>query len=278
MADGISGTSIYNTVFWATMAYFFLKFFLVGNSLPGKLNLIWPLGYLFGMMILLIFLNTSYMNSQCGFSNTNTIIVSTVIPWLVIFGLMVSVLAIAPGWKGPFSNTIGYMVVVMSGGKDSILNLLKKSPNQQREADADDKLNILGLVYDNPAPLFNQLNSTDFYVGLIKLRPYFKKDVLTFWNENIRVNVDDPDEALKNLLEKPNSPFKPLWKMVLLKETVSEWVWYLLTAGVVLATSTNIISNAGCIKSSSDESEYHSNLINNQNIISNQKTTQYYET
>ena len=48
----------------------------------------------------------------------------TILPWLLIFGLLYVLLETFPDWKAPFSNTIGYFVVNIAGIKSSLEALL----------------------------------------------------------------------------------------------------------------------------------------------------------
>jgi hypothetical protein len=76
-------------------------------------------------------------------------------------------------------------------------------------------------VYDDPAPLINQFTPTNFDE---KLKEY-------------GINSANTDSFRK---------------IVLLKDIVSHWVWYLLTASVVISTSYNIMMNTECTKSVDD--------------------------
>ena len=42
-------------------------------------------------------------------------------------------------------------------------------------------------------------------------------------------------------------------KIVKLKDIISEWIWYMLTASIVISTSSSVLANSECTK---DENEY----------------------
>ena len=70
--------------------------------------------YLGVVMISQFFLNTSYLISKCGGSigqNIGAAALFTFIPWLLIFGILLAVLIIFPGFKSAFSDVIGYYAV-----------------------------------------------------------------------------------------------------------------------------------------------------------------------
>ena len=58
--------------------------------------------------------------------------INTIIPWIIIFGVMNIDLIIFPGWVSPFANTFGYGAMNLLGLKDLlkvILNLDKDNPD-----------------------------------------------------------------------------------------------------------------------------------------------------
>ena len=58
--------------------------------------------------------------------------------WILIFGLTALILQMSPGWKQPFSNFFGYLVVMLMGVKETFNELLK-SPSKT----SDVKLNAV---------------------------------------------------------------------------------------------------------------------------------------
>jgi hypothetical protein len=262
----VSMASTYNTVFWFTFAYFFIKMKLVPSSGPGhSTSIMWPLGYLLAMTGLLWVLNGVYLNDTCGFTSISLVAKATLVPWILIFGGMIGILAMAPGWKAPFSNTLGYFVVKMSNGEGALLDILKSAPNcpgahKQTKPSKDTAASdegadrMLCMVYQDPTPLFNELTPDDFAFGMDKLLPYMNAEARGIWE-----TVETP-QRLKEVVT-DNTVFKKLWRMVVVKDIVAEWAWYILTAGVVLATSTNIMMSSGCKKTANDETDHHGALM-----------------
>jgi len=76
-------------------------------------------------------LNIGYLMAKCGGSldkNIGAAAVFTIIPWVLIFGVMIAVLIIFPGFKTAFSDVIGYFVV--AGGANEIFG---EKTNKKKE-------------------------------------------------------------------------------------------------------------------------------------------------
>ena len=119
-----------------------------------------------------------------------------------------------PTWKNPFSNTVGYMVARIAGGTSALLALLKPGSNVK-----------LHYVYSDPSLLLNQFTPTNFDAVL----------------ESFKEDMEVTDEKRQAFL-----------KIVQLKDTVSEWIWYLLTASVVISTSYSMMMQGECTKSAKE--------------------------
>ena len=115
----------FNTFFWITFVYFIAKFNMAEQD--GTADTKWAIGYLILMIILMYYVNQNIMNEKCGFTTNSVVFKATFLPWVLIFGVVMAVLIAAPGWKSPFSNTIGYMFVKMSGGEKALLDILNKT-------------------------------------------------------------------------------------------------------------------------------------------------------
>ncbi len=70
--------------------------------------------YMILVLISQLVINISYIINTCGgdiASNIGAGFLITLIPWVFIFGLLVSMLILFPGFKSAFSNVIGYFCV-----------------------------------------------------------------------------------------------------------------------------------------------------------------------
>ena len=70
--------------------------------------------YLLLVLVVQFIVNTSIISTTCGGSvkeNMGAAGLLTFIPWLLIFGVIIIVLIIYPGFKSAFSDVIGYFYV-----------------------------------------------------------------------------------------------------------------------------------------------------------------------
>ena len=165
------------------------------------------------IVLLMYFINISIMQTKCG-TATAPVMMATVLPWIGMFAPMMVALSYFPSWKTPFSNTVGYIVARIAGGTTALLALLKPGSEVK-----------LHYVYNDPSILLNQFTPTNFEMVLDS----FKEDM-------------EPTDATK----------QAFFKVVQLKDLISEWIWYLLTASVVISTSYTMLMNSQCTKTVDD--------------------------
>ena len=161
------------------------------------------------------FININIMTTKCG-SNIS-VFKATLLPWGAIFAPMMIALLLFPQWKRPFSITFGYMIARLAGGNNTLLDLLDPTKAQS-----------LHYVYNNPSLLINEFTPTNFDEKI--------KDMLG--KDPVFINSPDKIEAFR--------------KIVHLKDIVSQWIWYFLTATVATSTSYTMMMNTECTKSAND--------------------------
>ena len=183
--------------------------------------------------------------SKCGGTiteNLGKVFVSTFAPWFIIFGLMMAVLIIFPGFKGTFSNVIGYYAVARSSNK--ILVQLMGNPEVDKELSnnsdstsdenvSSDKSNIrkasdaiLKLV-GNTSILINQLTPENFMQMWGMLIPVMK--------------TENQDSAV-------NAPFKKqLLEDVVLRDNIGEFCWYLYTTILLMIMTKTMMLQQECV-------------------------------
>ena len=165
------------------------------------------------------FINYDSTKQVCGFYQPVTAFFTTLIPWIFIFGTLNILLLIFPGWKAPFSNTIGFIVTKLAGIESLFRDMLIKS-------DANTKL--IDQIYKDPSPLINEFTPATF------------EDTITAINKTQGQPVIDT---------KNESNLYKLYNFVLLKDTVSELIWYMLTGALVASAAYNFIANSPCKRS-----------------------------
>lgn len=202
--------------------------------------------YLFVVMIIQVIINMNVITTKCGGNSMDNIGVAgliTFVPWTLIFGILMVVLTIYPGFKSAFSDVIGYYWVSSSANK--LITELLISPDVQPKIDTDNALNEEGKkqmqsaadaiikICGNNSVLINQMtphNFEDFWKLLIPLmKPQYKSN-------------GQYNEQAKKIQEQ-------LFDLVVSKDNVGEAMWYIYTGLLVTSIVQLNISTRSCFKS-----------------------------
>jgi hypothetical protein len=197
-------------------------------------------------------LNIGYLMAKCGGSldkNIGAAAVFTIIPWVLIFGVMIAVLIIFPGFKTAFSDVLGYYVV--AGGANEIFGsiLMGTDLNEMIENTGDiNKKNELTKAAEaivkicgNKSILINQMNSENFFDVWNTLKPLMTPN--SFENETIKQQLLD---------------------LVALKENIGEAFWYIYTAILISSIVYYNLATRGCVKSVDEIKASHDTYIEEQ--------------
>lgn len=223
--------------------------------------------YLLLVMVIQFIVNASIISTTCGGSiseNMGAAGVFTFIPWTLIFGIIVIVLIMYPGFKSAFSDVIGYFYVSSSANKlltDLLVNtdLEKKlspasttsempsapdviavpqnveqqanniiggskSEKEQMQEAADLIIKICG----NTSVLINQIVPSNFNNYWSLLTP-LKKD--KYKNDSSTDTIKLRDE---------------LFNLVVTRDNIGESLWYIYT-GLLLTSIVQLkITSRGC--------------------------------
>lgn len=207
----INLTTAFNIFFWITFIFFNFKFFMnINQSLPKNLG--WNVGYLAIMILIMWFVNQGLMTSLCnGNSNAGVISYATIPTWVIMFGLMIAMITVYPGWKSPFANTFGYFLLVLSGYKSKLDKHLQEG--------MDVKFNY---IYKNPLIIINEFDPSNLNMA-------FESETI---KSIFKVDIEETRELIT--------------KLVLFKDLVSEFIWFMLVGMIIITVSYNIISTNGC--------------------------------
>ena len=205
--------------------------------------------YLLLVVVTQFGLNIAYLIDKCkgnAAKNVGAAALFTFIPWVLIFGVMIAVIIIFPGFKMAFSNVIGYFVV--SGRTNDLLSKI--------------------------------LIDTDINLAIEKTQDPTKKTELMLaaeaimkicGNKSILINQIYPDnfssiwDVLKPLLRDPSiysdrTVKQELLDLVVLRDNVGEALWYIYTAILVSSIVYYNLATRGCVKDvnaiKSDYDEY----------------------
>jgi hypothetical protein len=221
-----------------------------GNPLPSKMEeyktaKIWSLVYYIMLILITQYSVNSYvLIKKCGGDvgkNMITAIFMTFIPWLLIFGAVVMVIFIFPGFKSAFSNVIGYFVVASQA--NHILTTLLKNSNIQNKIDnetnninSNEKKELEGAaeaiikLCGNTGILINQISPDNFTEYWELLNPLIKSEFKT------GIEVNSEGEKLK----------EQLLGIVCLRDNIGEALWYVYTAVLLISIVQMNISTRGC--------------------------------
>ena len=116
-------------------------------------------------------------------------------------------------------------------GVNGVLNAVLK-PRTSGESEINKSLE---KIYEDKSIFINQLYLDDYG---------------TVWNKYVQEGVFVNEDILKS----------SLYKMIFLKDLVSEFVWFLLTGTLVTSVAYNYIVNSGCSKSVKDIHKHHNEI------------------
>jgi hypothetical protein len=196
--------------------------------------------YLLLVMVIQFMVNSSIVSTMCGGSiteNMGAAGVFTFLPWTLIFGVVVVVLTVYPGFKSAFSDVIGYFWVASSASK--IITELLVDPNIQKKIDSEstytDKqkedmqsaADAIIKICGNTAILINQIVPTNFNEYWKILTPLMKTKYQSEGTETTDMK-------------------KRLFELVVTRDNVGEAMWYIYT-GVLLTSIVQLkITSRGC--------------------------------
>lgn len=235
-----SGSTGFTLFALITSIYFILRYYISDS----KQQLILSFIYGITILIMMYFINLDITKNICGSPQVGTSILVTALPWGVVFGGLVGLLIVFPGWLSPFSNTFGYLAAKLSGVNSLFDKILKpkftsgKTPfNEKIAAEA------LQQIYDDKSLLINQITLENFD---------------TFWSRMTNANLFN-----KNAID-----FKEqLRNLVRLKNLVAYYVWYLLSGALITSMSYNYIVGVGCQKSAKQMQALHNKYENEQKAL-----------
>jgi len=197
--------------------------------------------YLLLVMVIQFMVNASIISSTCGGNiteNMGAAGVLTFLPWTLIFGVLIVILTVYPGFKSAFSDVIGYFWVSSSANK--VITELLVDPNIQKKIDTDSTTtpeqkeammsaaDTIVKVCGNSAILINQIVPSNFQSYWNILTPLLKP----------KYQVDSPEtQKIKN----------DLFEIVVTRDNVGEAMWYMYT-GLLLTSLVQLkMTTRGCV-------------------------------
>ncbi len=195
--------------------------------------------YLMLVMLVQFVVNTSIISTTCGGSISENIGAAgflTFIPWTLIFGVIIIILIIYPGFKSAFSDVIGYFYVSSSATKiitELLVNRdvekkLTGTETKEEKESLEDAADAIVKICGNTSILINQIVPDNFLNYWKILKPLMKEQ---YKDDNSPVSSD-----MK----------KQLFELVVTRDNIGESLWYIYTGILITSIVQLKLTTRGC--------------------------------
>jgi hypothetical protein len=195
--------------------------------------------YLMLVMLVQFVVNASIISTTCGGSISENIGAAgflTFIPWTLIFGVIIIVLIIYPGFKSAFSDVIGYFYISSSAtqiitelliNRDVEKKLTGNETKEEKEA-LEDAADAIVKICGNTSILINQIVPENFLDYWKILKPLMKEKY-----------KDDTSPETSELR-------KQFFELVVTRDTIGESLWYIYTGILITSIIQLKLTTRGC--------------------------------
>ena len=195
--------------------------------------------YLVLVMLIQFIVNASVISTTCGGSiseNMGAAGVLTFIPWTLIFGVIIIVLIIYPGFKSAFSDVVGYFYISGSATKvitELLVNRdvekkLTGTETKEEKESLEDAADAIVKICGNTSILINQIVPDNFEKYWKILTPLMKPQYR-----------DTNSQETKDIRQE-------LFELVVTRDNIGESLWYIYT-GILLTSIVQLkITTRGC--------------------------------
>lgn len=122
-------------------------------------------------------------------------ILVTLIPWGIIFGTLLLLLFIFPGWLQPFSNTFGYAMTIIAGINSTLADILIANPKNDKNSQDGPMREALAHIYSDKSLLVNEITKENFDFFWKNMSGTFKPGVA----DNEKLKMDGVTEGLMDM-------------------------------------------------------------------------------
>jgi len=214
------------------VAFYFVSYKLYSGSFDDpitRVDIASKIAILKILLLVVLFstmyaLNTSAMKKMCPNGTKNLVrkvFFSTFIPFVFLFGTIVVALSLMPGWKAPFSNTLGYGIV-----KNVIFRKLFSLQDWLKDGET---------TGDSEMAKFNQRSNRTFFVNELTPDNFFQAV------ESLNITFKEPGDGEVDYPVK-----KMLYQAVIIKDFISEFIWLLVTSLLTFSLSQLYILDSTC--------------------------------
>lgn len=239
-------------------------------------SLYFNLGIYFLLVLLVQFgINAGAMINKCGGSvgqNIGVAGIMTFLPWVLIFGLVMIMLIVFPGFKGAFSDVIGYFYVSKKANDvltellmdTNIYNKIDKVEDQQQEPQEpqaggtsekkalQDAADAIIKLCGNMSILINQIVPSNFLQYMEMLKPLMKP------------KYESDPVSLKNKEQE-------LLDVVVSRDNIGEAFWYIYTAILLISVIQYNIVSRPCVKDSATMQANYQKFLADQEATNKEK-------
>jgi hypothetical protein len=237
-----------------TLIYFMLRVFVTDTFSKRKdVNIMkWVMMaiYIFMVISMQVANTSNTMNKMCNNSDIGPAIIYTLIPNVLVFGTLVAILIAMPGWKAPFSNTIGFMAAQGMGINSYFQTLIQE--------DKDNHL-LQKIIQDNSL-IINEITPGNFdlfiaQMGTNGLLQVDYEDLSNLENnKEVKKQKERKDPMTgkiingQTFLQDSLDALAGLYRAVVFKDLVAESLWYFLTGLLVITMLQSSIAEMECEK------------------------------
>jgi len=235
--------------------------------------------YFLLVLIVQFLVNSSVISSMCGGSvseNMGAAGVYTFLPWTLIFGVLIIIITVYPGFKSAFSDVVGYFWVASSANK-IITELLVNQDLEKILNRNEDEEHAEFIKRNATAPSIDDFNAEPG-IEMTNIKPSQKGGdptkaqmqeaadliIKICGNSSILINQIVPSNfdsywnilkpLMKDKYQDDASPQtsdikKELFEVVVTRDNVGEAMWYIYT-GILLTSIVQLkITSRGCVSS-----------------------------
>lgn len=225
--------------------------------------------FFMGTLLIQFIINVAVISAKCGGAITQNMAYSgfiTFIPWTLIFGAIIAVLAIWGSFRKIFADVFGYYFVASSATKILTELLVNKDIQTQIDADADPSItaddrtkmqnaaDMIVKICGNTSVLINQITPTNFmeYWGL--LTPLMKSRYAA------------GGAATLDLQSK-------LFDLVVTKDNIGEATWFIYTGILIVSLVQMKIAARGCINNASTQQANYADFLAKEKAAADARAT-----
>ena len=243
-------------------------------------------------------LNVSAIIEKCGGSASQNIGVAalfTFLPWTLIFGIVLAVLIVFPGFKSAFSDVIGYFYISdkahilfseMLAIKGDVANKIESLPTNEKSA-ASSTADALIKLCGNMGILINQIVPSNFKDYWQLLQPLMKPAEMlasqplyqNFIKTERETAKEEGTKIIQSVTPQAGGQSKPasdyyrdeLLKLVVSRDNVGEFMWYLYTGILVMSIVQYYILSRGCLSDAATMEKNYQTFLQNEDDLKAQE-------